>query len=149
MSESTLSPADEKPLRVMRVADVVFELSEPSPQVHLVETEGQGRHLVIPMALPEGTALHQALNKVVGRRPTTHEFYAEMLSRLQAEVVAVRLTSYSKGVFYAELEVVGPRGREVLDCRPSDALILAHRQRVPAPVLCAEQVLAAFADVVS
>jgi len=34
-----------------------------------------------------------------------------------------------------------PRGREVFDCRTSDALILAMRQGVAAPVLCAEEVI--------
>jgi len=37
-----------------------------------------------------------------------------------------------------------PRGREIFDCRTSDALILATRQGVRAPVLCAESVLQAF-----
>ena len=37
-----------------------------------------------------------------------------------------------------------PKGHEVFDCRTSDALILAVRQKVRAPVLCAEAVLQAF-----
>ena len=36
-----------------------------------------------------------------------------------------------------------PRGRRVIDCRVSDALILALRQPVVAPVLCEAEVLSA------
>jgi bifunctional DNase/RNase len=37
-----------------------------------------------------------------------------------------------------------PRGREGFDARPSDALILALRQVVNAPILCNEEVLGEF-----
>jgi bifunctional DNase/RNase len=47
-------------------------------------------------------------------------------------------------VFYAELDVMTPRGREVFDARPSDAFILALRQAVSAPILCDEEVLGQF-----
>jgi uncharacterized protein len=146
MSDATLAPTDETPFRVMRVTSVDYDLSRPSPEVHLIETDGGARTLVIPMALPEATALHLALQSQAGRRPTTHELLATILATLQAEVVALRLTRHDRGVFYAELEIMTPRGREVFDCRPSDGLIAAARQRVPAPILCAEKVLAAFVD---
>jgi bifunctional DNase/RNase len=40
--------------------------------------------------------------------------------------------------------VMTPRGREQFDCRTSDAFILALRQAVPAPILCAEEVIQSF-----
>ena len=92
----------------------------------------------------EAVALHHALDKIDGRRPGTHELAAEILRRLNADIVAARITRYDGGVFYAELDLMTPRGREIFDCRTSDALILATRQGVRAPVLCAESVLQAF-----
>ena len=40
------------------------------------------------------------------------------------------------------------RGREVLPCRPSDGIIVALRQGVPAPILADERLLSGTADLV-
>jgi len=130
--------------RVMRLESVIYELADPSPTAHLVEAESPFRYLVVPVALPDAIALEHALNRVEGRRPTTHELMSEVLTRLQAEVIAARIVRHEGGVFYSELDLMTPRGREVFDCRTSDAIALALRQGAPAPVLCSEEVLAAY-----
>ena len=135
---------DTLKFNVMSVESVLFDLSDSSPLVHLIEEETPYRYLAIPIALAEAVALHNALDKIDGRRPGTHEVMAEVLRRLNADIVAARITRYDSGVFYAELDLMTPRGHEVFDCRTSDALILATRQGVRAPVLCAESVLQAF-----
>jgi bifunctional DNase/RNase len=135
---------DTLKFNVMSVESVLFDLSDSSPLVHLIEDETPYRYLAIPIALAEAVALHNALDKIDGRRPGTHEVMAEVLRRLNADIVAARITRYDSGVFYAELDLMTPRGHEVFDCRTSDALILATRQGVRAPVLCAESVLQAF-----
>ena len=135
---------DTLKFNVMSVESVLFDLSDSSPLVHLIEDETPYRYLAIPIALAEAVALHNALDKIDGRRPGTHEVMAEVLRRLNADIVAARITRYDGGVFYAELDLMTPRGHEVFDCRTSDALILATRQGVRAPVLCAESVLQAF-----
>jgi bifunctional DNase/RNase len=56
-------------------------------------------------------------------------------------VIAARIVRYEGGVFYSELDLMTPRGREVLDCRTSDALTMALRQLAPAPILCSDEVL--------
>jgi len=135
---------DDHVFRVMNVESVTFNLGDASPQVHLMETEPPYRHLSVPIALPEAQALHAAMENLTGRRPTTHELASAMLRQFQADIIAVRLTRYEAGVYYAELDVMAPRGREVFDARPSDAFILALRQAVSAPILCDEEVLAQF-----
>ena len=135
---------DTVTFNVMSIESVLYDLSDSSPLVHLIEEETPYRYLAIPIALAEAVALHNALDKIDGRRPGTHEVMAEVLRRLNADIVAARIMRYDGGVFYAELELMTPRGREVFDCRTSDALILATRQGVRAPVLCAESVLQAF-----
>jgi hypothetical protein len=129
---------------VMSIESVLYDLSDTSPLVHLIEEESPYRYLAIPIALTEAVALHNALDKIDGRRPATHELASELLRRLNADIVAARITRYDSGVFYAELDLMTPRGHEIFDCRTSDALILATRQGVRAPVLCAESVLQAF-----
>ena len=135
---------DVPTFNVMNLESVLFDLADTSPLVHLIEADTPYRYLAIPIALPEAVALHNALDDIDGRRPGTHEVAAEILRRLQADVIAARITKYDHGVFYAELELMTPKGREVFDCRVSDALILAMRQKVHAPVLCCEAVLLAF-----
>ena len=135
---------DTLKFNVMSIESVLFDLSDSSPLVHLIEEETPYRYLAIPIALVEAVALHNALDRIDGRRPGTHEVMAEVLRRLNADIVAARITRYDSGVFYAELDLMTPRGHEVFDCRTSDALILATRQGVRAPVLCAESVLQAF-----
>ena len=135
---------DSVTFNVMSIESVLFDLSDSSPLVHLIEEETPYRYLAIPIALAEAVALHNALDKTDGRRPGTHEVMAEVLRRLNADIVAARITRYDAGVFYAELDLMTPRGHEIFDCRTSDALILATRQGVRAPVLCAESVLQAF-----
>jgi uncharacterized protein len=142
--EAELVDPDSLKFNVMSIESVLFDLSDSSPLVHLIEEETPYRYLAIPIALAEAVALHNALDKIDGRRPGTHEVMAEVLRRLNADIVAARITRYDAGVFYGELDLMTPKGREVFDCRTSDALILATRQGVHAPVLCAESVLQAF-----
>jgi uncharacterized protein len=142
--EAELVDPDSLKFNVMSIESVLFDLSDSSPLVHLIEEETPYRYLAIPIALAEAVALHNALDKIDGRRPGTHEVMAEVLRRLNADIVAARITRYDAGVFYGELDLMTPKGREVFDCRTSDALILATRQGVRAPVLCAESVLQAF-----
>ena len=134
---------DTLKFNVMSIESVLFDLSDSSPLVHLIEEETPYRYLAIPIALVEAVALHNALDKIDGRRPGTHQVMAEVLRRLNADVAA-RIIRYDAGVFYAELDLMTSRGHEIFDCRTSDALILATRQGVRAPVLCAESVLQAF-----
>ena len=130
--------------RVMNLESVVFDLGDPSPQVHLMESEMPFRHISVSIALPEAQALYAALHDITGRRPSTHELASAILRQLQADVIAVRVVRHEAGVFYAELDVMTPRGRELFDCRTSDGFILAMRQAVPAPILCAEEVIQSF-----
>jgi bifunctional DNase/RNase len=130
--------------RVMNVESVLYDLNDASPLVHLMEEESPFRYLAIPLAVSDAIALQHAHSGVEGRRPSTSELMTTILTRLQAEVIAARIVRYDAGIFYAELDLMTPRGREVFDCRTSDALTLALRQLVPAPILCAEEVLSLY-----
>ncbi len=129
--------------RVMQVAEVTYDFERAAGVVVLVEAEGRRRELRVPVALADATAIHHAWRRVVGVRPTSGELTTFILQELRADVVAVRIARREAGVFYAELDVMSAQGRRVFDARPSDALTLALRQSVPAPVLVAEGLLGA------
>jgi len=136
--------ANDVTFRVMHLESVLYDLTDASPMIHLLEAESPFRYLVIPVALSDAIALQNAHGAIEGRRPSTHELMTTMLTRLQGEVIAARIVRYEGGVFYAELDLMTPRGREVFDCRTSDALSMALRQSVPAPILCSDDVLESY-----
>ena len=85
-----------------------LDLPSQYPAVTLVESEPPMRALVFPVGLPEGTAMAQALRRMEGRRPMTHELFMQVLQRARIDVIAVRL--------------VGPGGGEPPGrARPHDA----------------------------
>jgi len=141
-------PLPQPVFRVMDVEEVSLDLPSQFPAVTLVESEPPGRVLVFPVGLPEGTALAQALRRMEGRRPMTHELFAQVLQRARIDVVAVRLVGRQDGNLVADLDLMTPGGREVLDCRPSDGIVLALRMAVPAPILVDERLLEEPGDVV-
>jgi bifunctional DNase/RNase len=130
--------------RVMTVGSVRFDLGTASPQIHLVEEESPYRNVSISVALGEAQSLHNALVGAVGVRPSTHELASAIIAQLRADIIAVRILRHEHGVFYSELDLMTQHGRERFDCRTSDGVILAIRQAVAAPILCAEEVLASF-----
>lgn len=141
------APAASASFRVMDVEDVSLDLPAQYPSVTLVESGPPMRTLVFPVGVPEGTALAQALRRIPGRRPMTHELFMDVLQRVHIDVVAVRLTGRDEGNLLAELDLMTPTGREVIDCRPSDGLVLALRMPVPAPILVDERLLEDGGDV--
>ena len=151
VGETAVEPPDEQvyaTFRVMDVEDVTLDLPDQFPSVTLIETEPPMRTLVFPVGLPEGTAIAQALRRMEGRRPMTHELFAQVLQRARIDVIAVRLVGREEGTLLAELDLMAPSGRERVDCRPSDGLVLALRMPVPAPILVDERLLEVFGDVV-
>lgn len=133
--------------RVVHVADVVFDFTVATATVHLREAEGQRRLLRLPVALHDATALYHAWRRVAGQRPATSELMTSLLQELRADVIATRIVRHDVGIFFGELDVMTTNGRRVFDCRPSDAITLALRQNVPAPLLVADAILASDSEV--
>jgi bifunctional DNase/RNase len=155
--EEAASDADNEPaapeatpsatFRVMDVEDVSLDLPQQYPAVTLVETEPPMRALVFPVGLTEGTAMAQALRRMDSRRPMTHELFMTVLRRARIDVIAVRLVGREEGNYLAELDLMTPAGRERVDCRPSDGIVLALRMPVAAPILVDERLLEDLGDV--
>jgi uncharacterized protein len=146
-AEADPPPAPLAAFRVMDVDDVSLDLPSQYPAVTLVESEPPLRVLVFPVGLPEGTAMAQALRRMEGRRPTTHELFMQVLQRARIDVIALRLVGREEGNLLAELDLMTPGGRERIDCRPSDGIVLALRMPVPAPILVDERLLDHAGDV--
>ena len=143
MDEVEISATQEPVLfRVIEIGSILYELPSPSPLVTLVEAESPYRSFSLAIALPEAQAMALAQEKTPGARPATHELFTSFIQAIQADVIAVRIIRHENGVFCAEIDLMTPTGHVVLDCRPSDGIIMALRQPVTAPILCAEEILA-------
>jgi bifunctional DNase/RNase len=126
--------------RIVSVVDVRMDLPAANPEVVLQETDAPWREVGIPVGLAEGTAIAYALRGVETARPLTHALVTEVLERQGVALEAARITGRQGRLFAAEVETAGPRGRQVVQCRPSDAIALVLRQRLPTPLLCGEWV---------
>jgi bifunctional DNase/RNase len=126
--------------RIVAVAGVEMELPSANPEVVLHEAQDPWRELRIPVGLAEGTAIAYAFGSIETPRPLTHAIVTEIFDRHSVSIEAVRITVRRGQVFFAEIDTMSPRGRSVLPCRPSDAIALALRQRLPTPILVGEWV---------
>jgi uncharacterized protein len=126
--------------RIVAVAGVEMDLPSANPEVVLHEAQDPWRELRIPVGLAEGTAIAYAFRGIDTPRPLTHTIMTEILDRHDVSIEAVRITVRRGQVFFAEIDSMGPRGRRVLPCRPSDAIALALRQRMPTPILVGDWV---------
>ncbi|MGH9044451.1 MAG: bifunctional nuclease family protein, partial [Acidimicrobiales bacterium] len=123
---------------VSELCGLSVELPSPHGLVRIGERDG-ARELVIPIGLSDADALAVGWNKLATARPLTHELLSEVMARLGGTLEAIRLIGRRAGVVLAELELSGPLGRHVLQCRPSDALSLAVRQRLGPPIMVDER----------
>jgi bifunctional DNase/RNase len=140
--ESEGSPAGLDPgtWRLAVVAGVRMDMPGEHPEVLVHEAVSPWRELAIPVGMAEGNAIAYAWRGFTTPRPLTHALFSDVLERHGVELEAVRITARQGRNFYAELDTTGPRGRQVISCRPSDALALVLRQRMPTPMLVADWV---------
>jgi bifunctional DNase/RNase len=127
--------------RRLLFVDVVLVLPSTNPVVVLQEADPPYRELRIPIGGAEGVAIAYAARQVRTPRPLTHELMARMLESFSLSLDVVRITESSGRTFRAEIVVSGPSGTRSIDCRPSDAVALALRQRLPVPIVAAPDVL--------
>jgi hypothetical protein len=125
----------------MLFVDVVLMLPATHPVVVLQEADAPFRELRIPVGGAEGIAIAYAARGVATPRPLTHEIFAKLLEEFAMTLDVVRITEVRGNAFSAEIVVSGPLGARLIDCRPSDAIALALRQRLPVPIMASPVVL--------
>jgi bifunctional DNase/RNase len=98
--------------------------------VILKEVDGE-RHLPIWIGSYEAEAIAMELQGVSASRPLPYDLMRTIIEDLGGAVERITVTDLSDDVFYARI-VLRQNGREVeIDSRPSDAIALAVRARVP------------------
>jgi uncharacterized protein len=98
--------------------------------VILKEVDGE-RHLPIWIGSYEAEAIAMELQGVSASRPLPYDLMRTIIDDMGGTVERIAVTDLSDDVFYARI-VLRQNGREVeIDSRPSDAIALAVRSRVP------------------
>lgn len=98
--------------------------------VILREVNGD-RHLPIWIGSFEAEAIAMVLQGIDPARPLPYDLLASLVSELGGEVRQIVVTDLNQDVFYAHI-VVDRDGSDVpIDSRPSDAIALAVRAKVP------------------
>jgi len=120
----------------------VFGLAlDEESQVPVLILKDAEEKIVLPIWIGamEAMAISLSLNDVELPRPMTHDLMLNMIHKLDAHVVAVHVTELTEGTYYADIEVEVEGGIRRVDSRPSDAIALALRAKVP--ILVAETVI--------
>ena len=98
--------------------------------VILKEVNGE-RHLPIWIGAYEAEAIAMELQGVSAARPLPYDLMKSMIGDMGGAINRIVVTDLSDDVFYARI-VIQQNGRAVeIDSRPSDAIALAVRARVP------------------
>ena len=117
----------------------MVEMSVESVRINLATNQrvvilkdGQGdRYLFIWIATAEAYSIAMELQGTSPQRPLTHDLLKAVIAELGGRLVSVIINELSDDIFFARL-VLDADGRHVeVDSRPSDAIALAVRAKVP------------------
>lgn len=125
----------------MEYIGVEVLLPSTNPVLILREEDEPHRELHIPIALADGVSIAFAARRVQTPKPLTHELMSNMLEGYGLTLEQVKIIGVDGSSYSAELVLSGSLGSRVLECRVSDGLCLALRQRLDVPVTAAEEVL--------
>lgn len=101
-----------------------------SPVVILADKEGK-KALPIWIGLLEANAIDKELKQVASPRPMTHDLLLSILTRTKLKVKEVKITDLKEKTYYATLYLTQNKEIVEIDSRPSDAIILALKSKVP------------------
>lgn len=132
---------DHRPMRRMSFSSIEVELPSTNPVVVLQEADLPYRQLRITIGLPEGVAIAYAWREIETPKPLTHELFARVLETFGVTVEVIRITGVEGTSFSGEIVLAGRSGPRVVDCRPSDAIALALRQKVAVPIMVTDEVM--------
>ena len=121
-----------RPTGPQEVEVVRFLVDQTGQQPALV-LQGKRDKRVVTMAIDatQVIAIALPLQGVTPPRPMTHDLFLTMFGKLKVNVTKVVVTDFRDDVYYANVHLHTGNGEMVLDARPSDAIALAIRAKVP------------------
>jgi uncharacterized protein len=112
------------------VVAVVIDQRTQNPVV-LLRGKRDHRQLAMVIGVAEATGIAVPLQGVTPPRPLTHDLFLKLFGELKVTLTRVVITDLRDDVYYATVHLIGSGGDLTLDSRPSDAIALALRAKVP------------------
>lgn len=125
MSKETPPPYTE-----MQVKGVSLDSIGHNPVVLLADKE-EKKALPIWIGLLEASAIDKELKNMTSPRPMTHDLFHSVLTQVQVKVKEVKIVDLKESTYYATLFLKSNKGVIEVDARPSDAIILALKSKIP------------------
>ncbi len=97
----------------------------------ILRDETNERVLPIWVGPVEANAIALQVENVSTPRPMTHDLLRHVMAQLGGTLTRVIIHDLKESTFYAYLEIVRDDERILVDARPSDALALSLRTKVP------------------
>ncbi|MEA3485567.1 MAG: bifunctional nuclease family protein [Candidatus Aerophobetes bacterium] len=117
-------------MKEVKVVNVAIDVKSNMPVIILREKEGD-KTLPIWVGLFEAQAIALALENVKPPRPLTHDLTKSIIKELKGKVDKVVINDLKNNTFYARI-MMRRNGENIqVDSRPSDAIALALRLKVP------------------
>jgi uncharacterized protein len=100
-------------------------------RVVILKEKAAERYLPIWIGAAEADAIAVRLQEVAVARPLTHDLLKSLIESLGGQITSIVVNDLANDTFYAHI-ILDVNGRQIeIDSRPSDAIALAVRARVP------------------
>lgn len=117
---------------IVKVKGIAYDVTG-SPIILLTDTSEQ-KVLPIWVGLLEAHSIAMALEGTPPPRPMTHDITLTICRTLGGQVTGVEITSVKDNTYFAELYIALGDDNYLIDIRPSDAIALAVRAKIPISV---------------
>lgn len=114
----------------MEVHGVNLDILTNQPVI-ILRDNSTSRYLPIWIGQFEATAILMEIQGIRPSRPLTHDLLKTIIDKLSAEVDSVVISDLKEGTFYAQIHMSINSSKLQIDARPSDAIALAVRTKVP------------------
>ena len=122
----------------VNLVGLIMDQVSKSP-VMVLKALDQKKVIPIWIGLNEANAIAMELENVCSPRPMTHDLMKNIMQDLEAVLDRVIITDIVENTYYAELHIEKDGREKIIDCRPSDAVALALKNR--AKIFVTPQVL--------
>ncbi len=114
----------------MKVAGLTMDPLTNTPIVILKDLDNK-RAIPIWIGLYEATAIAGEMEQIAFSRPMTHDLLRDIIQALDVAVDKVEIIDIRNNTFFANIHLKKEGRLVIVDSRPSDAIALALRAKVP------------------
>ncbi len=119
----------------VEIVNLKVDLPDVYPKVTLREIDPPKRELTFSIGTNEGIALSIALSNIETPKPFTHQLLDMVLKEWELSLESIYIGNFDGKSYSAELIISSSKGSRRLNCRPSDAFVLASMQKRHVPIV--------------